>query len=98
MINANFYELGQILGGYLHQDWGDEFESDRAALSEAVKSEPAQNIAAAISQIEFLLGAPLTERELGEFLIRPLGCYFDPSAKGMTYRQWLADVHDALQN
>jgi hypothetical protein len=96
MTQHDLDDLSQILGAYLHQDWADEFDSDESALRSALDSEPKDKIAAARRALDRLLASQFTEAELREELVVRLGCYFDPSSKGMTYRQWLARVSQLL--
>lgn len=84
--------LEQLLGCYLHQDWLDEFENDAAALQAIVELEPREQIVAGIREIDELLAAALSERDLRVILTNQVGCYFDPSSKGIRYEQWLDQV------
>lgn len=88
--------LEQLLGCYLHQDWLDEFDDDAAALQAIIESEPKQQIAAGVDEIDVLLAAELPEKELRTILVDQVGCYFDPSSEGLTYKQWLGRVRSAL--
>lgn len=98
MNSQEFSELAQILGGYLHQDWTAEFDSDTAALVDAANSEPKETVMSAVSQIDLLLGKSLTKDEYREYFIGTLGCYFDPGSIGITYPQWLARARDTLRS
>lgn len=84
--------LGQLLGCYFHQDWSDEFVDDDAALQMIFDSEPQEKLLAGAKEIDALLGASLSENELGALLTERVGCYFCPSSKGVTYEQWLREV------
>lgn len=88
--------LGQLLGCYLHQDWGDEFRSDAATLQAIIESEPKERITAGIAEIDTLLAAALPESELRAFLVDEIGCYFDPGSEELTYEQWLDRVRSAF--
>jgi hypothetical protein len=43
-------------------------------------------------EIDFLLRAGLTDRELRAILVDQVGCFFEPSALGLNYTQWLDRV------
>ena len=88
--------LEQLLGGYLHQDWGDEFTSDTAALHAINESEPEERIAAGIAEIDALMAAALPESELRTILVDQVGCYFDPGSEELTYEQWLGRVRSTF--
>ena len=88
--------LEQLLGCYLHQDWLDEFDDDAAALRAILESEPKEQIAAGVGEIDALLAAELFENDLRTILVDQVGCYFDPSSEGLTYKQWLGRVRSAF--
>jgi len=84
--------LEQLLGSYFHQDWTDEFGSNTSALQSIVESEPKEQLAAGVDEIDALLAASLPEGDLETILTDQVGCYFDPSSDGITYAQWLTRV------
>ncbi len=90
-MKKNFEASFQLLGGYLHEDWADEFNSDFDAV-QAMVTEAPEMVPKAAQEIRQLLSMHLDEKELGEFMFTKLGCYFDPEAKGETNRQWLEGV------
>lgn len=92
MTDRELSALAQLLGAYLHQDWPDEFDSDVSALRAIVDSEPRETILAAMREIDDLLSASLPESEVRGLIAGPVGCYFDPTSEGMTYKQWLMRV------
>ncbi|WP_047249716.1 contact-dependent growth inhibition system immunity protein [Chromobacterium subtsugae] len=88
--------LGQLLGCYFHQDWTDEFDDDMSALRAIVESEPREKVKEGIGEIDELLKSPTSESELRGILTGEVGCYYDPSAEGMTYQQWLRRVREVF--
>ncbi len=86
--------LGQLLGCYFHQDWTDEFDSDASALQSIIESEPEEQLAAGVDEINDLLAASLSEDDLAAILTGQVGCYFDPGSEGITYEQWLKRVRE----
>lgn len=96
MTHKKLDALGQLLGCYFHQDWVDEFDSDASALQLIVESEPKEQLAAGVDEIDALLAASLPENELIAILTDQVGCYFNPSSEGITCKQWLARVREKL--
>lgn len=54
-MHEKIESLAQLLGGYFHQDWSDEFDSDVTALQAIIDSETKDQIRAVIEEIERLL-------------------------------------------
>lgn len=96
MMNENFDILRQLLGSYLHQDWPCEFETDVEAIRTIVETEPHDLVVAALREVEKLLSTPLSESNLRWIMENELGCYFDPIAIGMSYKDWLERVREIL--
>jgi len=92
MMHEKIENLAQLLGGYFHQDWPDEFDSDETALQAIIDSETTDQIRAGVEEIERLLADTRSEIELRDFLINEVGCYFDPESQGISYEQWLKKV------
>lgn len=92
MMHEKIENLAQLLGGYFHQDWADEFDSDETALQAIIDSETTDQIRAGVEELERLLADTRSEIELRDFLINEVGCYFDPESQGISYEQWLKKV------
>jgi hypothetical protein len=45
-----------------------------------------------VEGIADLLQRPISDGELGDYLFKKLGCYYLPSADGLTNRAWLKAV------
>lgn len=91
-MHEKIENLAQLLGGYFHQDWADEFDSDETALQAIIDSETTDQIRAGVEELERLLADTRSEIELRDFLINEVGCYFDPESQGISYEQWLKKV------
>ncbi|UCV04242.1 contact-dependent growth inhibition system immunity protein [Dechloromonas denitrificans] len=98
MTSQKLNALEQLLGSYFHQDWAEEFDSDKSAIQAIIESEPKEQLLAGAHEIDELLGSSLTSDELGEVLINKLGCYFDPATLGLTCEQWLKKVRQEFQH
>jgi hypothetical protein len=95
-MQLQLHELSQLLGAYLHQDWPDEFDSDAAALNEAIKSEPREVVASAVNQIDGLLDQSLSDAALKTIMTQQVGCYFHPGDDEGAYHKWLKKVREIL--
>ena len=96
MNSDELHALKQLLGCYFHQDWPDESGDDASALQAILQSEPKERVDAGIAELDGLLTAALTEQELRTTLIDQVGCYFEPSSEGLTYKQWLDRVRSTF--
>jgi len=91
-MHEKIESLAQLLGGYFHQDWPDEFYSDATALQAIIDSETKDQIRAGVAEIDSLLAETPSEIELRDILITKVGCYFEPESQGISYEQWLKKV------
>lgn len=96
MNNQDLFASAQLFGCYFHQDWTDEFNTDAEALAAIAKHEPKTQLAKAIREIDALLASSPDEQELRTIVIEQMGCFFEPSVIGMTYRAWLSQVAQRL--
>jgi hypothetical protein len=89
MSTTEFKVLEQLLGGYFHQDWVDEFETEAFVLQTIVQLEPKEKIESGAMEIQRLLAMSLSEVDLKALIVEQIGCYFDPTSEKKTYRHWL---------
>lgn len=90
-------ELGQFLGSYLGQDWDASFPDPWSAVEGYVASEPLEMRVVARAQLNDVLEAYHSERDLSMAMDRLLMNYHPPGA-GMTYRAWLEKVERYLRD
>ena len=62
-----------------------------------IQQEPPSWVQKAAEQIDEVLSLGMTEEELQEFLYAELGCYYMPTAEGVSYSHWLRSVRDLLR-
>jgi hypothetical protein len=87
--------LGQILGAWLHQDWGLEFHDWHSAIRAAAHAQPSSQVQGAVSELDALLATDASEPDLMKVVER-FGCDFDPNGVGLSYRAWLTKVREDL--
>jgi CdiI immunity protein len=88
--------LGQLLGGYLHEDWADDYPDLWHAIDDFVDGEPewAPRLRAHVEQV---LNQCPTEQEIQQSL-RELGMVYYPQGDGWnSYRDWLRAVADRVE-
>lgn len=100
-----YYELGQFLGAYFHQDWmhikiRPDWSPESADAESVVRyfidessPEILKNVA---DDIDELLAVGMSEEELQQFLYRELGSYYLTTADGVSPGDWLRSVRELL--
>lgn len=90
--------LTQFLGGWFHQDWADEGHATPADVVRAyAKDETPKAVSGTILEIDKLLSLRLPPTQMRRLLGDELGCAYDPTLDGKTFRAWLRDVHGILK-
>jgi hypothetical protein len=95
VLERQFPNLFQVLGGYLHQDFDLDYDSPDAALRAAATGQGYEQIGGAIREIDRLLAGPIGEDELMRLLER-LTAGYSPELEGWGARDWLAHVRELL--
>ncbi len=91
-------QLAQFLGGWFHQDWPDEGYASPADVVRAyAREETPQAVRATMKEIDSLLASRLPPTQMRRLLVDELGCAYDPTADGKTFRSWLREVHEILR-
>jgi CdiI immunity protein len=98
MKASDLPQLAQFFGGWFHQDWteeGSDWPTDvvRAYMQE----ETPKAVRKSIKEIEALLASRLPPTQMRRLIGDELGCAYDPTADGKTFRAWLREVHEILR-
>lgn len=97
MTRAGFDKARNFFSAYFHEDWAEEADTPEAVitgyLAEGWSSEEMHELA---SEIENLGELYVEDADLEEALFRELGCYYQPSADGMSAHAWLSALSRAL--
>jgi hypothetical protein len=90
-----FEALDTLLGGYLHEDWADDYQDAWRAVDDFVQSEP--DYAPAIrADVDEVLARCGSEAEL-TLQLRKLGLAYYPASDGwVSKRTWLLVVADRV--
>jgi hypothetical protein len=90
MIQDRFSELRSFLSGYFHEDWELDSSEPDEVISQFLASKPNPNYVAQIaSQIDVYLSSEGDEEILERGLLKQFGCYYLPSADGLSTSSWL---------
>jgi hypothetical protein len=96
MTTHAYPALLQFFGGYLHQDWADEFSSPEQAIAAFINQEPVEARRAAQQELADLIPrVPSLEDPVR--VLMDLGSYYDPTADGHTVAGWLEHVRATLE-
>lgn len=94
-MNEEHRYLKDLLAGYFHQDWKSDHGTAKAAVECYLGEWPSDEVSAVVKEIRQLLLDAESEDELRVLVMR-LGCYYEPRADSMTYREWLTSVCERL--
>jgi hypothetical protein len=88
--------LAQFFGGYFHEDWSLDAKSPNEVVDAYRRDSNAERrleLSKAIQEYSerFANGGELSDR-----LFHDLGCYYDPTADGVSARDWLQSVSSQL--
>lgn len=87
--------LENFFAAYFHQDWAVDHATPDAVIDYYRSSEDSAQVARAQAEAESLLGEDLDEAALGARMTA-LGCEYDPTRDGQTWRGWLQRVAQRL--
>src|SRR3546814_15486393 len=90
---SDFPALENFLSAYFHQDWRVEHDAPDAVVSSFLDGEDAEQVAAVRAELARLSAQDLGDEALGNRM-RVLGCEYDPTLAGGSWRAWLATLGD----
>jgi hypothetical protein len=90
---TSYPTLWSFFGGYLHEDWHDDYADEWAALDEFLADAPDQ-ASGFVAEAKRLLSIALTEAELREVVLDELASYIALEETDWTYRSWLEALAD----
>ena len=99
---SKFPNLFQFFGGYFHNIWPELYPSKKdeapylAVLSSYLKQEADKYIAIVAGELMELINLEIEESTLRRIVTKDLGANIYPPGIGMTYQEWLIDVHRIL--
>jgi hypothetical protein len=94
-MSNKYQNLEELLGCYFHQDWTSDDDSAPAVVERYLSEWPSDGVLAVVDEIGQLLREIKSEDDLRKVVMK-LGCYYEPGADALTYREWLASVSERL--
>jgi hypothetical protein len=82
-----------FFGGYLNQDWPDEYADEWAALDDYLRGNP-DSASRFCPEAQALLDEHLSEEELSTVLFHDYACGYSAEVDGWKYRDWLKALSD----
>ncbi len=89
--------LEQLFGGYLHEDWADDYADVWQAVDDFVRSQPSY-APAVRGEVEQVLTECKSEATLEECLDGLGLVYYPPGLGWSSYRTWLIAVADRVDD
>ena len=89
--------IQNFFGAYFHEDWKEDDPSVDAVVQRYLRSHNTKEIRDLIEDIEQYMKDHPDDDELLRLLFDDLGCYYVPTADGLTARQWMTHVVDLLR-
>ena len=90
-------ELERLLGAWFNLDWTLDYGEADDVLRAYVAEEPAEAVAEAIGELDDLLSRGLSEADLRNLVWWQLLGRYDPTADGLTMKEWLERVTRLLR-
>jgi hypothetical protein len=89
--------LTQFFGGWFHQDWTEEgTESPADVVRAYARDETPETVREARQELESLLVSRLPPTQMRRLICDDLGCAYDPTLEGKSFRAWLREVQELL--
>jgi uncharacterized protein (DUF2164 family) len=89
-------EVRTLFGGYLHQDFIDDYGDEWGAVRQYCADATASHITAAADELADVLENFQNEKQL-EVVADRLGSAFYPPGVGQTYRGWMSELERFLR-
>ena len=99
MTKQQFPLLAQFCGAYFHQNWDLEAPDALAVIRNYIKDKSIFQVQQTINEIErlLLLSRYIDTEQLTKIIEYDLQCYYNPTAYGISLRDWLIWVQISLK-
>lgn len=95
-LEAQQYLLKNFFAGNFHEDWDCDAESDKGVITADARTKSAGDLRTLAGAILDYSRSFTNDSELEKKLFIDLGCYYLPSADGLTAKAWLEHVATQL--
>lgn len=86
--------LDHFFGGYMHQDWHDDYPDEWAALDAFVAEGPPEAADLFRAEIALLLTEHPSEDDVRKIVLDDLDSYYLADVNGWKYRAWMQALSD----
>lgn len=86
--------LDYFFGGYMHQDWHDDYANEWAAVDAFVAEGPSETADLFRAEIALLLARHPSEEDVRKIILDDLDSYYLVDVSGWKYREWLQALSD----
>ncbi|MCC7171886.1 MAG: hypothetical protein IT459_15685 [Planctomycetes bacterium] len=85
--------LRSFFSSYFHEDWSLDASEPGAIVDRYLTSNPAsEHLSRLARSLESLAADGGSDSDIERALFRELGCYYMPSADGLSARKWLTEL------
>ena len=94
---ADLSRLEKFFSAYFNEDWDYDAENPEGVVRQfKTDATPEERTMLAAAIMKYAAGFA-TDKELEEGLCRELGCYYMPSAAGLSCKVWLEQIAEELR-
>lgn len=86
--------LEHFFGGYMHQDWRDDYADEWAAVDGFIADGPPEDPELFRAEIALLLNRHSSEKEIRKIVLDDLDSNYLADVSGWKYRDWLQALSD----
>lgn len=95
-MNQELHRLEQFFGGYFHEDWNLDGDSDTEIIALFLNQEPSDSISGVISELDELIRSCTGTRKDAAKALSELHCYYHYPADGLSGLDWLIRIRTQL--
>jgi hypothetical protein len=89
--------MDEFFGGYLHEDWPEDYNGDPCAALGAFVVESRESARMLAPEIDEALDTEASEEGLRLLLFLEIQSAYDPRVAGISVREWLRRIADQVQ-
>ncbi|VVN68070.1 contact-dependent growth inhibition system immunity protein [Pseudomonas fluorescens] len=95
-IVVRLSELHDFFGAYFHQDWVTEYGAAEQVIDAFLADSDPEDLKLVQQELGFLLEQRKSERELKEYLLKELSCYYSYWNEWESGEAWLCHIAKKL--
>lgn len=95
-MTYQYENLRQFFGGYFHEDWNVESNTDADVVALFVHDSSKETLDVVISELDELIRQCTRGKENAETILPELWCYYYYQADGLNGLEWLQSIRSLL--